>query len=962
MLLLFSKSRSVLVTLLFFITAGFLYAGTTGKISGVVTDEATGEPLIGANVMIKGTELGGSTDLDGAYYIINVPPGKYSVIFDYLGYRSIIKQDVRVYVDRTVIINTEMSEALIETEAMVVTAERNKIQKDLTSSEVSVTSDDIKVLPVRELNDVVSLQAGVSQDAGGALHIRGGRSTEISYMVDGVQIQDPSNRTNGIRVDDQSIEELKTITGTFNAEYGQALSGVINIVTKSGSEKFTANLTGYVGDYITTDDVYSYMDNAEWARAAAYSYIYGQPFVYYDYSKYGNDFASILRNKPYLTKSSTLSETNPFNNSDVQLNLSGPIIKGLTYFVSGRYLTNNGFQYGARYFMPWVFEGPVTDTKNSYAGPDNAVVPLYRNSSLSSQIKLFYSITPSMNISYGHFYNQNEGFSSAGNAYKYVPDAGHNNYTWIHTHILTLKHVLSPSTFYEFKGAYYQKDYYSYQYQDPHDYRYMPNLNSDLGDRLWGTKVENPNRSENIHPVISDFLYYGNPVDRSSSNVNYYSLIVDLTSQLNKIHLLKIGGLFKQNDIFNRYYSLFFDGTEPQVPKSNSRFYYSYNAKPVEMAAYIQDKIEFKDLIINAGLRFDYFDSDGRLLADPSDPQIYEPFKESNQQLTLQEREAIWWKDAKPKMQISPRFGLSFPISEDGVLHFSYGHFFQNPGFQYLYQNPNFWISGAGASNLVGNADLEAEKTVLYELGLQQKINNFVFHVTGFYRDIRDWITTGDYINTAGTETYYKWENKDQAEAKGITFSSTYSVPSFSMNLNYTFQIVQGTASDPAEAYNRTANGESPKVQRIYLNWDQRHELGLVLTYSTDLFYATLIGEYGSGFPYTPTQFRGEALGSYIGWTANSGRMPSTFNVDLRLAKDIAIDYVNLSFYMTITNLFDLRSARSVYSDTGQPDYSRDSYSREDRTKEISNVDEYYNNPGRYYPPRFIQLGLKVGL
>jgi len=247
-----------------------LQAGTTGKIAGVVTYRETGEPLAGVNVIIEGQNLGAASDEDGSYYILNIPPGVYTIKAIYIGYNTQVVEEVRVQVDLTTRLDFELSTSILEsTEEVVVVAERI-IQKDLTSSEISMQADQIKALPVRDVPSLLSLQAGITRDASGDLHIRGGRTTEISYMVDGVQVMNAVNRSAGISIDDQSIEELKAITGTFNAEYGQALSGVVNIVTKKGTNKFTVNATAYMGDYLSfDDDVYYLQTNRDWAVEAA---------------------------------------------------------------------------------------------------------------------------------------------------------------------------------------------------------------------------------------------------------------------------------------------------------------------------------------------------------------------------------------------------------------------------------------------------------------------------------------------------------------------------------------------------------------------------------------------------------------------------------------------------------------------------------------------------------------------
>ena len=210
-----------------------LYGGTTGKLSGIITDAETGEPLYGVNVMLEGTSMGAASDFEGEFYILNIPPGTYNVKASMIGYGAKVIQQVAIQVDLTTRIDIELSSSAYQLEETVMVIAERKIQKDLTSSETSYSSEQIDELPVKDIATILSMQAGVVKDAGGNLHIRGGRTTEISYMIDGVQVINPVNRSSGISIDDQSIAELKAITGTFNAEYGQALSGVINIVTKT---------------------------------------------------------------------------------------------------------------------------------------------------------------------------------------------------------------------------------------------------------------------------------------------------------------------------------------------------------------------------------------------------------------------------------------------------------------------------------------------------------------------------------------------------------------------------------------------------------------------------------------------------------------------------------------------------------------------------------------------------------
>lgn len=663
------------------------------------------------------------------------------------------------------------------------------------------------------------------------------------------------------------------------------------------------------------------------------------------------------------------------------MNISGPVPltnKRVTYYVSGRYNYNPGYIYGIRFFMPWGFQSPISDTMHSFKEPDNALVPVRSYEGYSMNSKVYYRLFNSANLSYGIYYNHDAGDYGYNHQYKYIPDAQRKYQTDAFTHIISLKHTLSPKTFYDFKVSFYKKDHANYLYEDPEDYRYMPIQSSDFELYVFG--YENQDKIT-MWSNSYDFLYWGNPVTYSKTNVQYQSYKFDLTSQVTKHHLVKLGLNATSHNLLYDQFEIQFSSNDyrPYVPLDNSPYHVKYSAGPREYAAYIQDKIEFEELVINLGLRFDYFDSDGRILSDPMDPQIYDPFKMDHiysnytattadsdlVEYTVTEREQFWFTNVSPKYQLSPRFGLSFPITERGVIHFSYGHFFQNPEFRYLYHNPNFWIEGAGAENLVGNADLGAERTVMYELGLQQQLmNNVYLHVTGFYRDIRDWIGTGKPIDTYRGTTYYRYENKDHAAAKGITLSGKAKIGYLFVNLDYTYMTAQGTSSNPQDEYNDAQADKAPRLTFINLDWDQRHSLSTVLNFSRNQWSWTIMSRIASGFPYTPAFSRGDVFGSgtFVGLTENSDRKPWTYNVDFRLSRNFNLGKIRLSTYLNIRNIFDRRNATNVYADTGLPDYTLQGITQKDRVLELSSVDDYYTNPYYYSAPRFIQFGLRIGL
>jgi len=225
-----------------------LFAGTTGKLVGTIKDAQTGEPLIGANILIEGTDFGAATNVRGEYVILNIPPGRYNVRISFIGYETILYTDVVIIVDQTTQLSAEIKPVSIEVDEVVVTAVAPMIRKDLTSSISVISRDQIEALPVSTFTQLLSLQAGVVT-SGNNLHVRGGRSNEIAFLVDGMYVTDPLLGGLATQINNDAIQEMSLLSGTFNAEYGNSMSGIVNIVTRDGSEKFSAKLEGRTSEF-----------------------------------------------------------------------------------------------------------------------------------------------------------------------------------------------------------------------------------------------------------------------------------------------------------------------------------------------------------------------------------------------------------------------------------------------------------------------------------------------------------------------------------------------------------------------------------------------------------------------------------------------------------------------------------------------------------------------------------------
>ncbi|MFQ5572059.1 MAG: carboxypeptidase-like regulatory domain-containing protein, partial [Rhodothermales bacterium] len=218
------------------------YGQSTGKLAGRVIDASTGDGLPGATVILDGTTLGTATDIDGNYFIIGVPVGEYDVRVSFVGYQTMIETGVEISGGYTREINFELSPG-VELDEIIVEYERPLIQKDAIGVPKIVSSEEIVSLPVRGAAAVAKIQAGVvSKEGSGTLNIRGGRGAEVTYYIDGVKVIG----TTGLP--QSAIEEQEMVIGNINARYGDAMSGVINITTKSGSPNFFGSVEGITSE------------------------------------------------------------------------------------------------------------------------------------------------------------------------------------------------------------------------------------------------------------------------------------------------------------------------------------------------------------------------------------------------------------------------------------------------------------------------------------------------------------------------------------------------------------------------------------------------------------------------------------------------------------------------------------------------------------------------------------------
>ncbi|MCF7885790.1 MAG: TonB-dependent receptor [Candidatus Marinimicrobia bacterium] len=942
-------SKNYLLKILFMvcITSLILWSGTTGKIAGVVSDEKTGEPLMGVNVVIEELGSGAATGQDGSYLILNVPPGEYTLNFSMIGYRPVKVKSVQVNIDLTTNIDIEMGTEDIQGEAVEVIAQREVVKKDVTSTTSIVDSKKIDRMPITDMNEIVEMQAGMVDG-----HMRGGRSGEVQYRIDGMSVSDVYDGGQLITVSKDMIQEIQVVSGAFNAEYGQAMSGVVNVSTKSNFPEWGGQVTLYSGDYLT----------------------------------------------PHNDLFMGINQINPIATRNINVSLRGPIIKDkLSVSFNSRQVKWQGWLNGKDKYNPWNVAAPI----NGQDGPE-----LYS----LGQDPMIDSIIVQQNMPEG------ENFDSLYNHYRDIHSnpLGDGEYQPMQWNTNQYYHGLlgwkiSSKMDFTLQGSY--RDYTWQEYQsvstDNRLYRYVPdgilthneksnniiakfnhslsmNTYYNLGFSRAEKKYKNYNENDiAIYPEVAanrvdsySFLTGGSDNNRFRRKTITNTIKFDITSQVNKANKVKAGLEARLHTLTMQDYELrppqekttidlMFDDPvmdSPRIMDISSIYNSSYEHHPKQYAAYIQDKIELKELIINVGVRADYFEPDGIVLADPSDPSIYNPIKEEHKQDPIENRKEYWYEDASSNLQISPRFGASFPYTTKGIIHVSYGHFFQIPPFELLYRNPEFDLgSGTGNVGVIGNANLDAKKNVKGEIGLKQEIYpGFVVDLTAYFQDIRNLAgTRNTLIDLAGgAASYNKIDNTDFAYVKGLVLTLNYDNPAgYYGSIDYTYQIAKGTASNPEDARDAATSGSLPEIFLIPLDWDQRHTINLNAGYDSEIWGVNVIGRYGSGMPYTPI------MTTDISTTLeNSEFKPYTLNFDMNLYYLTNFMGLEQRWFVRVRNVFDKLNVTDVYPRSGEADFTPE----EQRIKElnlaevVNTVDEWFQNETYYEEPRRVEIGVKI--
>jgi outer membrane receptor protein involved in Fe transport len=919
----------------------------TGRVVGKAVDQQSDEPLIGANIIIVGTSLGAATDVNGNFIISQVPPGNYNIKASYIGYQDVTVQGVNVIQGLSAEVNFRLPSSTIATGEVVIVSQRPIVEKSATNAIRIVSAEDLQALPVRTINSYLSLQPGVVEQEGN-IYIRGSRPDETGYMLEGADVKNIYSRNGGsvVTVTPDALQEMLVQAGGYTAEYGNANAGIVQQSFKTGSEKYHFSIRGETDNFVNGGDKF----------LGTYSYGY----------------------------------------SDYVVTASGPLISNkIKVFLSGE----NNF---TRDYAPMFFDGnPATysngelwDTTKLY---DNGIsggnkgdsqVLKWDAGSIPGRMQNRYTVNGNILLDMkpllvklsGAFTDQKRRFNDP--FVSYIFDLGRLPMVDLNNMLLSLKgtYFVSSNSFVEANVDYF--DYRTKTY-DPNFKDNVLSYDDSLAVSQYGWQYDSyttPPQLYNFNgfPFLrpgSPIYTYVTPLARSGYNKTHWSYMggsASYTAQYGG-HEFKAGGSF-QRWTLRRWTDAGFGGIlnairlNPDIARNTAALSdlivqnsgtslsnYGYDVfgnetsaapfapkHPLFASGYIQDKVELSDLIINAGLRFDYIKMDNWTISDLSNPF----YNETN--WTIPDS---LLGTSKAFQYVSPRLGFSFPVTDRTIFHLQYGKFVQAPSLDLAYAGITYAahvIQGGTAFGDPVAYNLQPVRTTQYEIGFTQQFTDFAaLDLTAFYKDIKGQVQYELQQTVAGSlsQPYPIYSNQDFATTKGLELSVRLRrIERLRAELNYTYSDSRGTNSGTVSGFGAQQSGFPLPTVIVPLDFDQTHRGSLMLDYRfgkddggpiLEQLGINLLLTFNSGHPYTIDQRAG--LGQNSPWTGgvlstgyygdsrankplepvNSSITPWEYNIDLRVDKTITFLNTDFNIYLIVLNLLNTKNVNNVYLATG---------------------------------------------
>ena len=930
------RAASALIPVLLVFLATAAAGQDKGSVSGKVIDKKTGHAVPFATVTVLGAQRGGLTDSEGRYLITGVPADTFEVRVQFLGFAPSSKPGVLVTPGKTTVANFELSEIVVREEKVFeVKAERRLVEVKQGTTIRSVNASEIRNLPVQTIGDVLQQQAGINTDAD-QIHVRGGRTDETIFVVNGVTNRDlvTGSSTAG-QLNARSVAEVNVATGAYDVRYGNALSGVVEITLKEGGEALSGGVTTSAGRYggRGLQLVVGGPDPAlgRLARAirapGSFSSILDVSASLYD-TRYrfldGRDGGAVSSMfKPVF-------ETSPFPRlrSGYEDSFFG---KRFTY---GNFFTPAADnRWALRYGLTWK---------------------------PGAQDKIHLNFSKRIAIDQGFSRSFVDARGNVGDpAYKWI---------WAHRidHAPTIfednvqtslewRRTLSTTSYMRMQFA----RYFFAQQQGVMGkrFRYWDEV-----EGVWKTDYEQPQDRalfDSTDVRASDYFNDSGDDDTfEDRRTTSYGFQASVTQRTLRHHELEMG-------IDHDFQSVQFVHVEkPWIfdPDGLGESHDVWSVHPWVGDFYVRDRLDYEGFTANVGLRCDYWflgREAERAIADPGNAFITPERRAEFHDATSS------FFGRRVKLKFSPRVIVAHPISEHSSFFFNYGQFTQNPSYKYVYSR--LTSISSESYQLVGNPNLNPQVSVNYEVGAKhQFLPRAAVNLTFFVKDIYDYpkstlFARGEAGLGETPTPILIYLNGSFARSRGfeIEFEKRRS-HNWSGKVTYTFQQIKGKDSDPYEQKAIQENGGDAAETRLsetFVDWNRPHKLAMnfdlrfneepplawLANTGLNLFVQGLTGR-----AYTPVTSAGNPLGD-----ANSGNAPFQITTDLKLNRSIVLGGKKLDLSLAGTNIFNNYIINRVDPVTGRGRiYGEGSYDPTNPDLEVTHytVEQYVNDPSNYGP------------
>jgi outer membrane receptor for ferrienterochelin and colicin len=961
----------------------------SGKLTGVITDASSGAPIEGVQVLLQGTGYGAITSANGRYFIISIPPGTYTVQARRIGYQNTEISNVQIRIDVTRDLPIQLAEAAATLTTQRIVAEATPlVEAGVTGSATTISAEAIQALPVTSIAGVLALQQGfvdppqntnllsLSEEQRSTLQpirVRGGRGGSTISLIDGFPINNPLFGSEAIRLNALAVSQVEFVRGYMEPQYGNGLSGVINMATREGG---TA-VAGAV-DYQTS--------SVAGALGSTPDELAGQ---------------HLLRG--------FISGPVPGTSDRLRYAVSGQIETGANRVLEFDDEVNT-FNAGQSLFFPGL-------------PPDQLdILPGWRafggrtNHQLVGKVTILPSSTNKLNLSVIDQQRQNLGYDrryylvSFGDPWALVTNImdslGLANQRTFRD--VTQASVRDESRLY---GATFEQRFgrTSLQLRAARTEFERNTCNIFLGVCVPEPFVNANFREQFIAPfAVPGIPFPGSGLTYGGEEYQTHTFRADVQSQVTDHHNLQFGGSFLEHDIvYSEIRGI--AGNSGAADLVNQL----YRAKPIEAALYLQDRIEYDFLTIKLGARYDYGRAQGRGFSDPLNPtngttarEVCEgnapglnstPYTFVNDSgvtltgtaaclasspgasgrpflldsaTTVAQRDDF--KEADARTAFSPRIGVSFPLTERSAVFFNAGRYTMNPLYANLYRNSGIGTTagagddfcaaaavkpgtdecvpplGPGNPDFVGNPNLLLEQATQYEVGYAAEVGRgFAVNVAVYNRDetglsglvrSRSVQDIGSTYAGQSLPTYFTIVNQDFLTSRGIEVQFRRRLMNYwSFDVNYGWSRTTTNSPPPDRSFEIAAGGEIDRtaLREIVADIDQTHRLnatfGLAVRNDVpDWKYghllrnssATLTYTYFSGFPYTPV--RGLTLGAITNQVnaadINAGRGPANQQVNLIMQKGFRVGAMQYGAFVRVDNLLDQKNCVQVFVSTGDCD------------------------------------------